>query len=501
MVKQDEVSVEGLPVVVIGAGPVGLAAAAHLARRGIRFVVLEAGARPGAAVSEWGHVRLFSPWRYNTDAVARRLLEGSGWSLPEADHLPTGAELVDDYLRPLASHPMLEPHIRYGNRVVALAREGFDRVRTAGRRAAPFVVRLANGEELVARAVLDASGTWNQPNVLGANGLPARGEIEFAEFVESSLPDVLGADRERFAGNHTLVSGAGHSAANTLLALDELVALEPDTVVTWAVRGGEPDHAFGGGDADALPGRGELGNGLRRLVESGRVRLLTGFGVRELTLTDDKRVEVIAGAAGDQAVTVDRIVTATGFRPDHTIADELRLELDPALGCARDLAPLIDPNLHSCGSVRPHGVDELAHPEPNYFAVGMKSYGRAPTFLLATGYEQVRSIVAALAGDWEAARDVRLELPETGVCSATAEARAIATDAATHLGLPADIPANLISATVGHVSSTPDLRSAVHAAAADLGIDHDAALQLASLVADELESTMGESGGGTPAEC
>jgi hypothetical protein len=95
----------------------------------------------------------------------------------------------------------------------------------------------------------------------------------------------------------------------------------------------------------------------------------------------------------------------------------LRLDVDPILGSTRALAPLIDPNEHSCGTVPPHGMDELAHPEPGFYAIGMKSYGRAPTFLMATGYEQARSVVAALAGDWAAARDVQLDLPETGVCS------------------------------------------------------------------------------------
>ena len=93
--------------------------------------------------------------------------------------------------------------------------------------------------------------------------------------------------------------------------------------------------------------------------------------------------------------------------------------MDPILGSTRALAPLIDPNHHSCGTVPPHGVDELSHPEKDFFVIGAKSYGRAPTFLLATGYEQARSVVAALAGDWQAARDVRLELPETGVCSSS----------------------------------------------------------------------------------
>lgn len=97
---------------------------------------------------------------------------------------------------------------------------------------------------------------------------------------------------------------------------------------------------------------------------------------------------------------------------------EIRLTLDPWLESSGTLGPLIDPNLHSCGTVRPHGALELAHPEPDFFIAGMKSYGRAPTFLIATGHEQVRSIAAALTGDHEAAARVELDLPETGVCSA-----------------------------------------------------------------------------------
>jgi len=480
-----------LPVLVIGAGPVGLAAAAHLAERNLPFVVVEAGDSPGAAVREWGHVRLFSPWQYNTDAAARRLLEPTGWTPPPGDELPTGAELVDAYLAPLAAHPTLAPHIRYRSRVVAISRDGIDRVRTAGREQAPFVIRMADGEELLARAVIDASGTWRTPNVLGVNGLPAHGETDpaLAGKITGALPDVLGADRDRFAGLHTLVVGAGHSAANTLLALAELAEQEPGTTITWAVRGGDLGRAFGGGDADALPGRGALGTGLRLLVESGRVAVRTGFGVRAVRLTPDGRVEVTPRIG--ESIVVDRVVSATGFRPDHSIASELRVNLDPALGCTRALAPLIDPNVHSCGTVRPHGVDELAHPEPGYFVVGMKSYGRAPTFLLATGYEQVRSITAALAGDWEAARAVHLELPETGVCSATAGARAVAADVAARLGLPADLPVKLVSAAIGHLATTSDLQAAVQAAARDLGLAPDTALTLAAAIADQIQPLTG----------
>jgi cation diffusion facilitator CzcD-associated flavoprotein CzcO len=423
-----DTSTTSLPVAVIGAGPVGLAAAAHLAERGLPFLVLEAGPDAGAAIAEWGHVRLFSPWRYNTDPAARRLLDAAGWAAPDPDALPTGGELVEAYLQPLAKLPALAPHIRYHARVTAISRIGYDRVRTAGRDGAPFLIRLADGTEITARAVVDASGTWRTPNVLGAAGLPAHGETAATSVIEAALPDVLGADRDRFAGRHTLVVGAGHSAANTLLALAALAEQEPGTTATWAIRAASPARVYGGGAADALPARGALGSALHDHVEAGRIRLLTGFYVHTVHNGPDG-VEVLSRdpAGVEQRVTADRIVAATGYRPDHSIATELRLDLDPVLGASRALAPLIDPNEHSCGTVPPHGVDELAHPEPGYHAVGVKSYGRAPTFLLATGYEQVRSVAAALAGDWAAARDVQLELPETGVCSSNTAGRGLAT--------------------------------------------------------------------------
>ncbi|WP_327090367.1 FAD-dependent oxidoreductase [Nonomuraea sp. NBC_01738] len=396
-----------LPIVVIGAGPVGLAAAAHLAERGQDFLVLEAGEQVAASIAQWGHVRVFSPWKFNLDAAAKRLLEADGWSAPDEDWLPTGAELIDDYLAPLAK--LFGDRVRMGAKVTAISRVGYDRVRTNGREDVPFLIRLAGGEELRARAIVDASGSYNTPNVLGASGLPAHGE-ETAE-VDHALPDVLGADRERYEGKHVLVVGAGHSAATTLLGLAQLSA---DTRITWAIRAGGASRTFGGGDADALPARGALGTRLRAHVESGRIELVTGFYTHRI---EGDAVISRDPSGHEQTVVADRIISATGYRPDHSIASELRLDLDPILGSTRALAPLIDPNQHSCGTVNGHGVDELAHPEPGYYAVGVKSYGRAPTFLMATGYEQVRSVVAALAGDWEAARDLQLDLPETGVCS------------------------------------------------------------------------------------
>ncbi|GAB2953325.1 FAD-dependent oxidoreductase [Nonomuraea fastidiosa] len=405
---------DDLPIAVIGAGPIGLAAAAHLTERGLDFVVLEAGERAGASIAQWGHVRLFSPWTYDIDPAARRLLEADGWSAPDPDWLPTGAELIDCYLAPLAK--LFGDRIRTGAKVTAISRLGYDRVRTAGREQAPFLIRLADGGELHARAVIDASGTYATPNVLGASGLPAHGEADAGDLIDHALPDVLGADRDRYEGRHVLVIGAGHSAATTLLGLAEL----EDTSITWAIRASSAARTYGGGEADALPARGTLGTRLHAHVDSGRIRLLTGFFTHAIE-REGTRARVISRTPSghEQSVLADRIVAATGYRPDHTIAAELRLDLDPVLGSTRALAPLIDPNQHSCGTVPPHGADELAHPEPGYYAIGVKSYGRAPTFLLATGYEQARSVVAALAGDREAARNVQLDLPETGVCSSS----------------------------------------------------------------------------------
>ena len=409
-----------LPIVIIGAGPVGLAAAAHLRERDETPLVLERGRQVGASVREWGHVRLFSPWRYVVDEAAARLLTGTGWQSPPPDAFPTGTALVNEYLEPLAAHPALREQIRLGTEATAVTRLGLDKLSSTGREAAPFAVttRDAAGPvaTILARAVIDATGTWGQPNPLGAAGVPAPGERALAACIRYGIPDVNGAARARFAGKRVLVMGSGHSAFNVLLDLVDLAATAPGTDITWAIRkpAARLGQLFGGGIADALPARGELGARVRELVATGQLRLVTGFRLSRLEQTGAGMV----ARSQDQALPpVDEIIGATGFRPDLTLTAELRLALDPIVEAPVALAPLIDPNLHSCGSVPPHGAVELAHPESGFYTVGMKSYGRAPTFLLLTGYEQVRSVAAALAGDWEAAREVRLVLPETGVCS------------------------------------------------------------------------------------
>lgn len=406
-----------LPVVIIGAGPVGLAAATHVLAHDLTPLVLEAGAAVAAGIRRWAHVRLFSPWKFNVDAAAADLLTRHGWTVPDPDDYPTGGELVARYLEPLAGTPELSPHIRVNTRVTAVARRGHDLIKDGTRADAPFVVRVmseAGEEEILAQAVIDASGTTEMPAPLGGSGLPALGERALADRIFYGIPDVLGTLRRRYAGRRVLVVGSGHSALNALLDLAQLADVEPGTRIVWAIRRPALPQLLGGAPNDQLEERGKLGARVRRLLDEKRFELLTGFHIDRLTGADKG---IVASDGHRAAPPVDEVIAATGFRPDWSILSELRLDLDPAVQSPRTLAPLIDPNIHSCGTVRPHGAEELKQPDGNLFVVGMKSYGRAPTFLMLTGYEQARSVVAAIAGDWEAARRVELVLPETGVCS------------------------------------------------------------------------------------
>jgi thioredoxin reductase len=410
-------TVHAFPVAIIGAGPIGLAAAANLAERGVPFRVYEAGAAVGAHIRDWGHVRIFTPWEQSVDPASRRLLEASGWTLPQSSALPTGRDLCEHYLVPLAALPALAGNIETDARVIAITRRGIDKVASKDRAERPFALRITArlGPERVvyARAVIDASGTWQNPNPLGGSGIEAAGEARVRGQLAYGMPDVLGKERSRYEGKRVCVVGAGYSAINVLLDLVRLNATAP----AWAVRGRNMARIYGGGDADELAARGKLGQHLRSLVASGRIELVMGFSTEAVTAAGDGLV--LTGETDNTAVSlsaVDEIIVATGQRPDLSLTRELRLELDPWLESVKALGPLIDPNIHSCGSVDPHGHRETSHPEPGFYTIGVKSYGRAPTFLLLTGYEQARSVAAALAGDLAAADDVHLVLPDTGIC-------------------------------------------------------------------------------------
>jgi cation diffusion facilitator CzcD-associated flavoprotein CzcO len=440
------------PVVIIGAGPIGLAGAAHAQSRGLDTIVLEAGPSAGAAVSQWGHIRLFSPWSELVDPVAAALLDASGWQAPAPSSYPTGNDWVADYLQPLADalEKTDEVEVRYGHRVVGVTRFGRDRLVDSGREEEPLVLQVDTGhgvERLTASAVVDASGTWGGPNPLGGDGLPALGEATHADRISYRVPDLRSEQgRQRYAGKHVVVAGTGASAQNALVELAHLAESAPGTRVTWLVRRPTVGNAFGGGDNDQLEARGALGRSAERAAGSGAVSARTSFRAASVEEQEGGRLTVTD--FGGQTVTdVDEIVAVTGFRPDLDFLSEVRLDLDPVLQSPRTLAPLIDPNVHSCGTVYPHGAKELVQPEPGFYLVGMKSYGRAPSFLTLTGCEQVRSVIAAIDGDREAAERVELVLPDTGVCGGAGTFD----DAESDGGCCAPAVPELI--TIGHVGS------------------------------------------------
>ncbi|MCM3092666.1 MULTISPECIES: FAD-dependent oxidoreductase [unclassified Cytobacillus] len=410
-----------LPVAIIGAGPVGLAAAAHLASTGQSFILLESGKHAGANIKSWGHIRLFSPWRYNIDKAAARLLSANGWVQPDSEALPTGEELVEQYLKPLSRLPEIKPFIHLNTKVLSVGRKDTDKMKTGNRGNIPFIIHAEqNGEyqTFESRAIIDASGTWGNPNPASSSGIWLAGEKELKERIYYGIPDVLGSEQQRYRNKRIAVVGGGHSAINALLDLAALKESYPETEILWIMRRNQVEDAYGGEEKDTLKARGRLGSRIHQLVDNWQVEVITPFRI-QLIKRSEKGIRLIGSQNGKQSRLdgIDEMIVNTGSRPDFSIISELRTSIDSSTESAEALAPLIDPNIHSCGTVRPHGEKELRHPEKNFYIVGSKSYGRAPTFLMATGYEQVRSVVSHLSGDFAAAGKVELDLPETGVCS------------------------------------------------------------------------------------
>ncbi len=408
---------KSLPIAIIGAGPVGLAAAAHLAVKNEPFFIIEAGPRVGNHILQWGHVRLFSSWKFNIDKMARQLLNESGWNEPNMTHLPLGNDIVEDYLIPLSNVPTIKPFLYLNTKVVAISKKGLDKMKTANRKTQPFVVYVEKDgrtERLEARAIIDATGTWGKPNPVNADNIWTKEEENLNTHIAYKIPDINGKDRLKFANKHVAVVGGGHSAINTILELATLEKVQ----ISWILRKRRVEEAYGGETLDALPARGQLGSRIHELVDQGKVRVYTPFLIQHIS-QDNQGIQLTGTVHNELKVIegIDEIIANTGSRPDFSFLREIRLDIDPATESVTKLAPLIDPNVHSCGTVRPHGEIELRQPENNFYMVGMKSYGRAPTFLMATGYEQVRSVVAHLTGDEDGAKRVELELPETGVCS------------------------------------------------------------------------------------
>ena len=400
------------PVAILGAGPIGLAAAAHLKSYNLPFIILEKN-EVAANVASWEHVQLFSPWEFNVDSAAKQLLENTGWTMPNKNNIPTGKALREEYLLPLSV--LFKEQIRTNEEVVAITKLDTDKMKSSNRVNKPFLIFTENGQATKtykASAIIDATGTWGHSNPAVSHGVWLPSEKAASHKINYMIPN-LTANSSRYANKRIAVVGGGHSAINSLLQLVELKEAYPQTEITWILRKKRVEDALGGGTADELAARGELGLKMKQILSDKTINVETSFYIQSIL---EKEEGLILKGTDQKIGPFDECIVNTGNRPDFSFHSELRYDVDPSTEAVSKLASLIDPNLHSCGTVPAHGEKELRQPEANFYIVGSKSYGRAPTFLMATGYEQVRSIVAYLAGDTAAALDVKLSLPETGVC-------------------------------------------------------------------------------------
>jgi len=386
---------------IIGAGPIGLEAAARALEKGLDVHVFERG-EVGAHVLAWGHVRLFSPWRDVIGPASARLLATHGWTAPDPDARPTGAELAERVLQPLAATPELKDRVHTHAQVVHVSRRAMLEHEHAAdadaRRAQPFrlMVRDAGGRENVlhAFAVIDASGVYGCPNWAGSGGIPARGEAYLAPQMSYRCDDVRGLTRARHAGRRTLVIGSGATAATTITELAALADEVPGTTAVWAMRGDGARFADER-DADTLAPRAELFAAARALLAGGHPAITGATNVEvdgfEFNTATHRYRITLAGAERARVEEVDEVVINAGFGPDTSFVSELQLHLDWATRAPMALASAI-----RAAQGEPPAPDArlLEHPEPDFWILGAKSHGRMNTFTLAHGYAQVAAVLA-----------------------------------------------------------------------------------------------------------
>lgn len=396
----------GPRIAVLGAGPVGLDAALAAAHRGWPFTVYEAGEMPASHVRRWSHVRLFSPWSMNASPRMRRRLADEGTSAPDGDACPTGRELVARVLDPVAGLPEMATNLRLGTRVVAAARERLlkhDAPGSPERARRPFRLLLegpdGRRETAAADVVLDCTGTYGNPNATGDGGVPAPGERELEDRIERHVPDVRGHPDD-WAGLDVLLVGAGHSAQTAARDLSALAEQRPGTRIHWALRSEDP--GWKRVPDDPLPERDRLTARAERLAEEPGPGMIPhrGVVVDRLARRDGRVAAKLRRADGStEDVEVDRIVSLTGYVGDPTIYRQLQVhECWATSGPMGLAAELLETDATDCLEQESHGVDSLRNPEPDFFILGSKSYGRNNTFLLTTGWEQVDEVFGALEG-------------------------------------------------------------------------------------------------------
>lgn len=397
---------------ILGAGPTGLEAALAAVERGLPFTLYEAGIEVGAHLRQWGHVQLFSSWELNVSPRMRQALATIDQKPPQGDDFPTGGEMVEHVFAPLGRLPRIAEHLRLATRVEAISKEGLlkhEEIGTGRRAEHPFRLLLSNGkgEERVehADAVLDCTGNYGSPNSLGDGGIAAPGEGQVEEHITRQIPDVQ-SDADAWGGRRILLVGAGHSAQTAAIDLAQLAQNHPGTQVFWALRRPSPPSAYWEIlKDDPLPERSRLASRAQQLLNdsSSGIQPLLGVVVEALTPTETGvRVSLRAVAHGSDSgqlreLEVDRILSLTGFVGDHQMYRQLQVhECYATSGPMKLAAALLGESSSDCLAQTTHGSDTLVNPEPNFFILGSKSYGRNTTFLMRVGWQQVDEVFSLL---------------------------------------------------------------------------------------------------------
>jgi hypothetical protein len=396
-------------IAILGAGPTGLEAALAAAEHGLAFTLYEAADGVAGHVRDWSHVELFSPWAYDISPRARRALSSAGIELPEPGDptCPSGKELVERVLEPLGELAQIRPHLRTGVKVVSVGREGLlkhEEIATDTRRERPFrlLLRDTAGCEWTENAdvVLDCTGSYGQPNARGDGGIAAPGEIPLADEIRRTIPD-LDSEAENWAGRTILVVGAGHSALTAVSRLAALADTSPATSVVWALRREHPSwHAD---PNDPLPERSRLARQARDFLAgtSPAIHPISGVVVDSVSRDGDRFAVGLRRTDGAvETVHVDRILSLTGSVGDHDLYRQLQIhECYATHGPMKLAATLLGSAGTSnadCLDQKSLGVETLLNPEPNFFILGAKSYGRNPSFLMRLGWQQVDEVFALL---------------------------------------------------------------------------------------------------------
>jgi cation diffusion facilitator CzcD-associated flavoprotein CzcO len=390
-------------IAILGSGPTGLEAALAAAEAGFPFTIYEAAPEVAGNVRAWGHVRLFTPWEMNVSPRMRRHLAAAGREVPNSAECPTGRELAEHVFEPLAVLPSIATNLRLGTRVLAIGREGLlkhEEIASAERGRRPFRLLLADasGREWTEKAsiVIDATGTYGNPNSLGDSGIPAPGERTAGDQIRRSIPDIA-REAADWAGKTILVAGAGHSAQTAVRDLADLARQAPGTKVVWVLR--STDQGWGTHDGDPLPDRARLAADARALAEgaSPAVETRRGVAIESITRPNGKLNVVLRNGEGSEEVQVDRILSLTGYVGDHTLYRQLQVhECYATCGPMKLSAALLGAGGGDCLAQTTHGVETLTNPEPGLYILGSKSYGRNTTFLMRVGWEQVAEVFGAL---------------------------------------------------------------------------------------------------------